>query len=118
MKIDELVTNARDLVSVRRVYAEPIEKDGITVIAAAKVGGGGGGGRGYDKKGQEGEGGGLGIGGRPVGVYALKDGKVRWIPAVDINQLITTLGGVIIMYILARARTANLRAKAAATGNR
>lgn len=114
MKVDELMTTARDMVSVRRVYAEPIEKDGVTVIPTAKVAGGGGGGQGHDEKGQEGEGGGFGAGGRPVGAFTIKDGTVRWVPAVDINRLIATVGAVVIAALFARVRVAKLRAKAAA----
>jgi hypothetical protein len=44
-----------------RVFAEPYEKDGVTVIAAATVAGGAGGGGGHDERGQEGEGGGFGV---------------------------------------------------------
>jgi uncharacterized spore protein YtfJ len=104
MKIDELVTTARDAVSVRKVFAEPIEKDGIMIIPAALVSGGGGGGHGYDQHGQEGEGGGFGVGARPVGVYVLKGTEVRWLPAVDVNRLLAVLGAVAVAFLLSRAR--------------
>ena len=61
MKVVELVTTARDAITVQRVFAEPYEKDGVIVIAAAIVAGGGGGGGGHDDQGQEGEGGGFGV---------------------------------------------------------
>jgi uncharacterized spore protein YtfJ len=67
MKIDDLVTTARDAITVRRVYGEPVTQDGVTVIAAASVWGGGGGGGGRDQHGQEGQGGGFGLHARPVG---------------------------------------------------
>ena len=58
MNISELLKTS-DAISVRRVYGEPYEKDGLTIIPAAKVFGGGGGGGGHDdEKHQEGEGGG------------------------------------------------------------
>jgi uncharacterized spore protein YtfJ len=44
MKVTELATTVRDAITVSRVFAEPYEKDGVTVIAAATVAGGGGGG--------------------------------------------------------------------------
>jgi len=62
------------------VFAEPYEKDGVTVIAAATVVGGGGGGGGHDEQGREGEGGGFGVRGEPAGVYVIKDGRVAWLP--------------------------------------
>lgn len=111
MKMDELMTLARDSISVRRVFAEPIEKDGVTVIAAATVGGGGGGGQGKDKDGQEGEGGGFGVGAKPAGVYTIKDGKVRWVPAVDVNRLVMVVGAVAIAYLVTRARVLAPRKK-------
>jgi uncharacterized spore protein YtfJ len=106
MKVDELFALAKDSISVRRVFAEPVEKDGVTVIAVATVGGGGGGGGGKDKDGQEGEGGGFGIGAKPAGVYTIKDGKVRWVPAVDVNRLFTVVGAVVITFLISRSRTA------------
>jgi hypothetical protein len=60
MKIDDLVTTARDAITVRRVYGEPVTENGVTVIPAASVWGGGGGG-GRDQQGQEGQGGGFGL---------------------------------------------------------
>ena len=49
MNVEELLTKARDTLSVSTVFAPPIEKDGITVIPAARVSGGSGGGSGTDE---------------------------------------------------------------------
>jgi uncharacterized spore protein YtfJ len=65
MKVAELASTVRDAITVSRVFAEPYEKDGVTVIAAATVVGGAGGGGGHDDRGREGEGGGFGVG-RPA----------------------------------------------------
>ena len=46
MELQELISGARDAVSVKRVYGDPYEKNGLTVIPAATVRGGGGGGMG------------------------------------------------------------------------
>jgi uncharacterized spore protein YtfJ len=113
MKVAELVTTVRDAITVTRVFAEPYEQDGVTVIAAATVGGGGGGGGGHDERGQEGEGGGFGVAARPAGAYVIKDGRVRWRPAVDVNRLIATVGAVAIAYLFTRARIEKARAMAA-----
>lgn len=113
MKLNELATTARDMVSVRRVYGEPYTEDGVTVIPAARIGGGGGGGQGTDNKGQEGEGGGFGAGGKPVGAYTIRNGEVHWVPAVDVNRVVATVGSVIIAYLFSRVRIAKLNAKAA-----
>ena len=32
MKVDEVLSSARDTFTVKRVYGEPYEKDGLTVI--------------------------------------------------------------------------------------
>jgi uncharacterized spore protein YtfJ len=77
MKVNEAVSAARNAITVKRVFAEPYEKDGITVIAAAAVIGGAGAGSGTHQNGQEGEGGGSGTGARPVGAYVVKGGEVR-----------------------------------------
>jgi uncharacterized spore protein YtfJ len=82
--VDELLQGARDAISVKRVFGDPIETEGVTIIPAAKVGGGGGGGGDSEDNG----GGGFGIGAKPVGVYVIKDGDVSWQPAVDVNWLI------------------------------
>jgi uncharacterized spore protein YtfJ len=111
MRFDEAVATARDAITVKRIYAEPYEHDGVTVIAAAAVGGGAGGGAGRDEKGQEGEGGGFGAAGRPAGAYVIKGGHVRWLPAVDPNRMVSTLGLVVIVYLLMRPRWARARAR-------
>jgi uncharacterized spore protein YtfJ len=110
MKVAELATTVRDAITVNRVFAEPYEKDGVTVIAAATVAGAGGGGGGHDDHGQEGEGGGFGVSARPAGAYVIKDGRVRWRPAVDVNRLLATIGAVAIAYLLTRARIEKARA--------
>jgi uncharacterized spore protein YtfJ len=104
MKIDELLARARETVTVRMVFAEPYEKDGLTIIPAARVVGGGGGGSGRDKEGRRGDGGGLGLVAKPVGAFVIKDGQVRWHPALDVTQLVTTIGAVIIGGLMANAR--------------
>jgi uncharacterized spore protein YtfJ len=118
MKVDELVSKVQDAISVRRVFGEPYEKDGITLITAATVGGGGGGGGGHDQRGQEGSGGGFGLGARPAGAYVIRAGTVSWRPAVDVNRLFATISAVLIAYLFTRARIAKIHAKAAASGER
>jgi uncharacterized spore protein YtfJ len=106
MKLEDVLGLASDAVTARRVYAEPVERDGVTVIAAAAVSGGGGAGGGVDQVGKEGSGGGFGLAARPVGSYVIKDGQVSWRPALDVNRLITVIGAVTVAAILVRGRTA------------
>ena len=82
-RVSRDVEQARDAITVRRVYGDPIERDGTVVIPAAVVAGGGGGGGGIDLHGQTGAGSGFGLHARPVGAFVIRDGDVRWEPAVD-----------------------------------
>jgi len=113
MKVTDVVNSAKDAITVKRVYADPYERDGLTVIPAAVVTGGGGGGTGHDEKGQEGEGGGFGISGRPAGAYVIKGDHVSWRPAVDPNRIVTIVGLVAIAYLLSRPRLVRARAATA-----
>lgn len=89
MDVQAVITQARDAISVKRVFGEPIQQGDMTVIPAARVGGGAGGGGGAGPSGQgSGEGSGFGLSARPAGVYVLKGGKVRWRPAIDVNRIV------------------------------
>jgi uncharacterized spore protein YtfJ len=87
-----------DSAQAGKVFGEPIERDGMTVLPVAKVRGGGGGGGSHGAGQQEGEagGGGAGVGmmAKPLGVFVIREGKVMWQPAVDLNRVI--LGGQIV----------------------
>ncbi len=111
MNVDEVIGGARDAITVKRVFAEPYEKDGVTFIAAAAVGGAGGGGGGHDEKGQEGQGAGFGVAARPAGAYVIKGGEVLWRPAVDVNRLVTMSALVLITLFVTRAKVARSRAR-------
>ena len=99
MKVEEILSGARDAISVRRVYGDPIERDGVVVIPAASVGGGGGGGGDNEDNG----GGGFGLRARPVGAYVIKDGEVTWKPAVDPGRL-TVVAGILALALWSFAR--------------
>ena len=81
--IDELLRGAQDAIAAKRVYGEPVERDGVTVIPAAAVRGGGGGGGDDTNNG----GGGFGLMARPVGAYVITGEKVEWKPAIDVQRL-------------------------------
>jgi uncharacterized spore protein YtfJ len=83
VKVDELIAGARNAISVKRVFGDPVEEDGVTLIPAAAVRGGGGGGGAT-----EGNGGtGFGLTASPVGAYVIKDGEASWQPAVNPNRI-------------------------------
>jgi uncharacterized spore protein YtfJ len=88
MDIRETVAKAQEAITVKRVYGEPYERDGVVFIPAAQVRGGGGGGGGTDASNEtSGSGGGYGINARPVGAYVIEGGNVRWEPAVDVTAI-------------------------------
>lgn len=116
MKVDDMLEAARDAITVRRVYADPYEKDGVTIIPAAAVAGGGGGGGGHGPGQEEGEGGGFGLAARPVGAYVLAQGRLRWQPAVDVNRLMVSVAAVTVVFLVTRSRIQRARMKAAARG--
>jgi uncharacterized spore protein YtfJ len=82
--VDELLEGARDAITVKRVYGDPIEGDGVTVVPAAVVRGGGGGGGDAEHNG----GGGFGLQARPVGAWVIRGGEATWKPAVDVNRIL------------------------------
>jgi uncharacterized spore protein YtfJ len=83
----------KDVMTVQRVFGEPKEVDGVTVMPVAVVrggGGGGGGGGAMPDETQQGEGAGIGFGvnTRGLGVFAVRDGNVTWQPAVDVTRIV------------------------------
>jgi len=106
--------------SVRRAFGDPVERDGSLVIPVARVVGGGGGGEGGrpgaptaeapDADREYGSGGGFGLSVSPAGVFVVRDGKVTWQSAVDVNRIV--LGGQIVMVIALLVIRSILRRKA------
>jgi Sporulation protein YtfJ (Spore_YtfJ) len=94
MNVQEVLSQSRDAMTVGRVFGEPIERNGVTIVPVAKVMGGGGGGGGHSDDGQEGSGAGYGMRATPAGVYLIKGNDVEWKPSIDVNRAI--LGGQII----------------------
>jgi uncharacterized spore protein YtfJ len=92
----------KDLVTGRRVFGEPYEKNGVTIIPAANVRGGGGGGRedANELGGKGGGGGGFGLVARPVGAFVIRGEEVSWIPSIDVNRIIFGAQILIIVAIL------------------
>ena len=103
-----------DVLTVKRVFGEAYQVDGMTVIPVAKLNGGGGGGGGEgtgpDQTGT-GTGGGMGFGARarPVGVYVIKDGEVTWRPAVDVVPIILGVQALVVGAVLSLRRSLSRR---------
>ena len=92
------IGKAEEAFTVRRVFGDPYEKDGVTVIPAARVQGAVGGGGG-EAPGGEGSGTGTGfaMNSKPFGVFVMKDGDVVWRPAIDATRI--ALGGQLVAIV-------------------
>jgi uncharacterized spore protein YtfJ len=123
MDAKEVLDQARDAMTVKRVFGDAYEKDGLTVIPVANVmgGAGAGGGTGVGVRpagaddeaaedadgegaavgaGESGYGMGYGLRASPAGVYVIKGGEVEWKPALDTNRLALQRTGVMIVGLL------------------
>ena len=122
MDAKEVLDQARDAMTVKRVFGDPYEKGGLTVIPVANVmgGAGAGGGIGVGVRpvgtgdeaaadadddatlgpGESGYGMGYGLRASPAGVYVIKGGEVEWKPALDTNRLAIQRAGVMIVGLL------------------
>lgn len=88
---ERIIRRLGDVITVRSVFGEPIERHDKTIIpvASIRIGGGGGGGGGADDRSSgSGEGGGFGGTGRPTGVFIVEQGTVDWKPAIDVTRLV------------------------------
>lgn len=99
--VDEILAEAQDVMSVKRVYGEPYQQNGVTFIPAAAIRGGAGGGEGDSSDSSPGgRGGGMGLSARPVGAYQIRDNEVVWVPAADLTRVIVTGQIVVIVALL------------------
>jgi uncharacterized spore protein YtfJ len=95
----QTIAQAKDSLTVKRVFGDPIEKNGVTVIPAARVQGaaGGGGGEGGPQGEGKGSGSGFGVNARPVGALVIRGDAVMWRPTIDVNRVI--IGGQIVALV-------------------
>jgi uncharacterized spore protein YtfJ len=122
MALRELVGGLMEGATVKRVFGQPVERDGVTVIPVADVRGGFGGGEAAPVGPGAGAGAASGAaetasaaeshpaswggGGMwsasPAGAYVLKDGEVSWLPAVNANRtvLLGCLAGIVSMLVI------------------
>ena len=110
-QIEELLARAKDTMTVSRVYGEPYQSNGVTLIPAASIKGGFGGGEGEGSEDTPaGGGGGMGVSARPVGAYQIAGDKVTWVPAVDISRVIL-MGQVVAIVAMLVVRSILRRGK-------
>ena len=94
-----------------RIFGDPVTHGDVVVVPVGWVMGGGGGGGGSAPEGTPGgedaEGSGLGWGmtGRAIGAYVIRDGKVDYVPAIDVTKL-AALGvlGLLLLALVKRRR--------------
>ena len=127
VKFAEIVEDATDKIGAKRVFGEPYEKNGITIIPAARVMGGAGAGEGEMRqpagegaapweegaKRPVGSGVGYGMSGRPAGAFVIKDDQVTWMPAIDVNRIVFGAQVVAIIFLFVMRSIVETRAKAA-----
>jgi uncharacterized spore protein YtfJ len=108
----EKLDAVKDVLTVKRVFGDPYQLDGVTLVPVATLrgGGGGGGGEGSDPASQgtgSGAGMGFGVNARPLGVYAVKDANVQWRPAIDVMRLVAgcQFVAVVALFTIGRIRT-------------
>jgi uncharacterized spore protein YtfJ len=109
MDVQAVISQARDALTVDRVFGQPYERNGVTVFPVATVRGGGGGGGGPSG------GGGGGLEARPAGAFVIQGDSVRWQPAVDSNRVLAF--GIVALLVIrsivkTRAKTRRALAKA------
>jgi uncharacterized spore protein YtfJ len=84
------------------VFGHPVEREGVTLVPAARVRLAGGAGRGQKPATDEsGSGHGFGGSATPIGAFAISGQTVRWVPAVDVFRVnagwqLVALAGVIV----------------------
>jgi uncharacterized spore protein YtfJ len=115
MALKDLVGGLQDASTVKRVFGDPIERDGALVVPVASIRGGFGGGQGpaagpqADAAGEAVSWGGGGAwSASPVGIYVLKDGQATWYPAVDANRtillgILTGIVGLLVVRSIVRS---------------
>jgi uncharacterized spore protein YtfJ len=116
MDLQKLLHTTADAFTVGRAFGPPYERDDCVIIPVAWVAGGTGAGGAGSSEGAERSndhgvtnGGGIANGGGgtggivwPLGVYVVKDGNVRWAPALDTTRV--TLAGLALIRAVIKLR--------------
>lgn len=107
--VDSVLERLRESASVERVFGDPVESHGKTVVPVARIAYGVGGGFGSepaeDGADDQAEGGGVGggVSARPVGALEITDTGTRFVRASDRRKLLGALVlGVVLGLVLGR----------------
>jgi uncharacterized spore protein YtfJ len=103
----EVLEHTQENLTARRVFGEPFQADGATILPVAVVRGGAGAGSQADSK----TGAGFGLAARPAGVYVIREGDAKWRPALNVNLIVAggqlvALAGVLALRSLLKRRKA------------
>lgn len=103
---NDILERVGEVYGTRGVYGEPVDRDGVTIVPAARVSGGGGGGGGVApddeaRNGQsEGSGMGFGLRARPAGAWVIKEGDATWKPAFDLGRVLMAASLAFVAYFV------------------
>ena len=86
MNVEQVLQRSGEMMSAGRVFGQPVERDGVTLVPVAWVVGGGGGGVGGPPE-SPGDGAGFGLVSIPIGAYVIKNGEARFVPTYDVGFL-------------------------------
>lgn len=111
MDLQQMVNGVGEALTVRRVFGDPYQENGLTIIPVAIVRGGAGGGEGQREAEGQGSGGGFGLMAKPEGVFVVSGTRVDWKPAVDVNRIVAGAQLVAIVALLTIRGIMKLRAK-------
>jgi len=103
MRVMDVVNETKTAMRASEVFGTPYEKNGVTIIPAARIAGGAGGGG--DQQEPQAGGVGFGVSSRPVGAFVIKGGEVSWQPSLDLNRVIL-MGQVVAIVALLTVRAA------------
>jgi uncharacterized spore protein YtfJ len=121
MNLTDVLEEAKHTIGSKGVFGTPYEKNGVTVIPAARIMGGAGGGEGRAPRGSAdgtpgeadsmptGSGAEFGVSGHPSGAFVIKGDQVSWVPAVDVNRLMFGFQVVMVVFFLAIRSIAKAR---------
>src|SRR3954466_14790352 len=106
---DSLLAKVGESFHAKRAFGPVIEADGCQIIPVALCAGGGGGGEGTsgdEPSPGDGFGGGFGGVSWPLGVYVVKDGTAKWVPAIDATRIALGVLAAVRVALRLRARRA------------
>jgi len=103
-----ILEQIKELMAGSTVFGEAYEKNGLTLIPAARVWASGGGINGSAGN----ETGGAGAQARPAGAFVVTGGEAKWLPSIDANRIILGIQVVAIIAILSWRAVAKANARA------